>query len=66
MSAAQDRELYVKAMVQGNLSRCIQIEQKYDLFGYPPELVCIGLSAAVEGKDVHQVIEAYTRSGEHA
>ena len=54
-----DREAYVKAMISGMPGVCYQIEQKYALDGYPPELVCIGLSAASEGKDPEQAVADY-------
>lgn len=59
MSASQDREAYVKAMISGDINACIRIEKKYDLFGYTPELVCIGLSAVAEGKNATREIGRY-------
>ena len=59
MSASQDRERYVRAMIAGRINECITIEKQYDLYGYTPELVCIGLSAAAEGKNTEQAISDY-------
>lgn len=52
-------ELYCDAMRHGATEICIQIEQETGLFGYPPELVTLGLAAIQEGKDPHEAIDAY-------
>ncbi len=44
----------------GGISECIRIEQDTGLFGYPPELVSVGLKAIDEGRDAHQAIHDYT------
>jgi len=59
IDARRDREDYIKYLTAGRTEKCIQIEDRYDLFGYPPELVSIGLTAIVEGKDAHTEIENY-------
>lgn len=59
IDARRDREDYVKYMIAGRIEKLIQIEDRYDLFGYPPELVLIGLTALAEGKDAHAAIDAY-------
>jgi len=56
-----DAEVYFKAMLTGSHETCARIEQKHDLYGYPPELVSVGLNAAAEGKDAHEAIDAYMR-----
>ena len=55
---------YAEAMKAGNTDRCIELEQEHGLFGYPPELVTVGLKAIGEGRDVNEAIEAYTRGQE--
>jgi hypothetical protein len=47
------------AMVAGQDRVCIAIEQEHGLFGYPPELVSVGLRAIDEGKDADEAIDAY-------
>jgi len=59
IDARRDREDYVKYLIAGRTEKCIQIEDRYDLFGFPPELVLIGLTALVEGKDAHAAIDDY-------
>ena len=51
---------YHKAMRSlDGMDRCIRIEQEAGLFGYPPELVSVGLKAIDEGKDADAEIAAY-------
>lgn len=52
-------ERYVKAMISNHTTICIRIEQEHDLFGYPPEIVSVGLKAVDEGLDPHEAIAAY-------
>ena len=52
-------EQYCNAMRYGSPDTCIHIEQKTGLFGYPPELVTLGLAAIRDGKDPHEAIDAY-------
>mgnify|MGYP001767429544 CR=1 FL=1 len=52
-------ERYTKAMASGNIDACIQIEQEYDLFGYPPEIVSVGLAAVDKGLDHLQAVDDY-------
>lgn len=59
MTAAQDRDAYAKAMAEGLHDVCMAIEKRYDLFGYPPYLVSIGLAAACEGRDALNAVEAH-------
>lgn len=54
-----DRENYVKYLRTGNTEACLRIEEKYDLDGYPPNLVLIGLEAAISGKDAMLAVEDY-------
>lgn len=50
---------YMNALIAGQTVRCCNIEQKYGLFGYPPEIVSVGLKAVDEGLDPHEAIAAY-------
>lgn len=50
---------YLNALRAGHACTCIAIEQEHDLFGYPPEIVSVGLKAVDEGLDPHEAIAAY-------
>lgn len=54
-----DLELYSKAMISGNLQTCIAIEQRHDLYGYPPDVVSVGLKAIADGQDMDLAITNY-------
>ena len=54
-----DRDNYYLAMINNDGSMCWDIEERYGLDGYPPELVTVGLNAAVEGEHPEAAIEAY-------
>ena len=58
-------EQYVNAMNRGDLNACIRIEKEHGLYGYPPELVSIGLAAHDEGRDPGDAIDDYTDIREH-
>lgn len=47
---------YTNAMLRGDTNTCVRIEENHGLYGYPPELVCVGLKAAYEGRDPHKDI----------
>lgn len=66
MSAADDKSAYFKAMIAGNCDACLRIERKYGLEGYSPEVVSVGLDAAVRGKDPEEAIDAYLAGEESA
>ena len=53
------QEVYVKAMLSDRFSECIEIEQRFDLYGYSPEIVCIGLNAIDDGEDPDEAIREY-------
>lgn len=62
--AVQDLAAYGRAMARlDGHAICCRIEQKYGLFGYPPELVSVGLRAAADGLDVEEAVEAYLEGG---
>lgn len=54
-----DVQRYVRAMIDSDLDTLIRIEQEHGLFGYPPEIVTIGLRAIADGKDAHEAIDTY-------
>lgn len=56
-----DLDRYAKAMIRGDTFTCVSIEESNDLFGYPPELVSVGLRAVGNGTDPHDAIEKYMR-----
>lgn len=57
--AIDDRDRYFIAMLRNQTHVCTQIEQCYGLYGYPPEIVSIGLNAACAGKDPEQAADNY-------
>lgn len=61
-----DLSAYVDAMKRGDVDACIRIEQRHDLFGYPPELVSVGLAAIAEGREPAGAIEAHLEELERA
>lgn len=52
-------EKYHKAMRTNYIDMCIAIEQKYGLYGYPPNVVSIALAAIDKGEDPDDALEAY-------
>lgn len=56
MSVTQD---YNAALISDDHWRLRQIETEHDLFGYPPQLVSVGLAAVDAGKDPHEAIEEF-------
>lgn len=54
-----DAQAYTAAMLRGDCDTCARIEQRHDMYGYPPEIVSIGLAAIAEGKDGHAAIDTY-------
>jgi len=50
---------YMRAMQRGDIDACVQIEQKHGLYGYPPELVSVGLAAADKGENAEEAVEKY-------
>lgn len=57
--AISDRAAYAQAMRRNDSETCCAIERRYDLFGWPPEVVSVGLSAAAAGQDVEAAVEAH-------
>ena len=57
--AKLDRDGYYLAMIKGDYATCASIEQKYDLYGYPPEAVSTALSALAQGMDADVAINEY-------
>lgn len=44
-------EQYAKALRDGDHARCIRIEEEAGLYGYPTELVSLGLVEIEAGRD---------------
>ena len=57
--AKLDRDGYYLAMIKGDYATCASIEQKYGLYGYPPEVVSTALSALAQGMDADVAINEY-------
>ena len=57
--AVADVATYHRALLAGADGACLRIEEKYGLFGYPPEIVSVGLKAAAEGMDVDEAVADY-------
>lgn len=53
---------YFKAMIAGQTNICSRIEQDNDLYGYPPEIVSVGLKAFDNGKNVQDAVAEYLNS----
>ena len=60
--ARADRDLYSRAMIRNVTHICTQIEQRYGLYCYPPELVSVGLNAACKGEDPERAVAEYIDS----
>lgn len=54
-----EAERYFKAMVAGQDYICSRIEQNHDLYGYPPQVVSVGLKAFDEGRNVQDTVAEY-------
>ena len=50
---------YMKAMIAGQDWVCSRMEQDHDLYGYPPEIVSVGLKAFDEGRNVQDAVAEY-------
>ena len=57
--AKLNRDGYYLAMIKGDYATCTSIEQKYDLYGYPPEVVSTALNALARGMDADVAISEY-------
>lgn len=57
--AKKDRDAYFLAMIKGDSDKCHDIEERYELYGYPPEVVTIGLNAAAKGEDLMLAVVRY-------
>lgn len=52
--ARHDLAQYARAMRTGNHSKAVEIEERWDLYGYPPEIVstvlaCVATGLSLEG-----------------
>lgn len=53
-----DLDRYWRAMSRsGGWATCLAIEKRYELDGYPPEIVTAALTACAEGEDMLEVID---------
>jgi hypothetical protein len=52
-----DLVTYHKSLIAGRTDDADAIEKKYDLHGYPPRVVSVGLQAASEGRDPFEAID---------
>lgn len=50
---------YAAAMMRGDTTACVQIEEKYNLYGLSPEFVSVGLNAVDAGQDHQEAITDY-------
>lgn len=57
--AIADVGAYAQALRRDDLNACTAIEKRYDLFGWPPAVVSVGLHAAAQGRDINAAIEAH-------
>jgi len=62
MKLLQDAATYKTALAANNVDLCVQIEQRYGLDGYPPNIVMKILGLVVEGWDVGEAIDAILNS----
>jgi len=53
----KDIETYFNALLQNNTSLCLNIERRYGLDGYPPNIVIAALQAKEEGKNMYKFID---------
>jgi hypothetical protein len=57
MSSKTDLENYYRGLKDGNTALCAKIELKYDVYGYPPNLVCVALQAVVDGRNPYAALD---------
>lgn len=57
--AKKDRDAYYMVMLHDDFETGVAIEHKYGLYGYPPEMVSAGLTAAAQGKDIEDALAGY-------
>jgi len=50
---------YFQAMSRNDLTTLVAIEKRHDLYGYPPNIVSIGLAAFDAGEDVCEALDRY-------
>lgn len=58
--AESDRKLYVRAMIRGDVDTAINIEQKWGLYGYTPEIVSTVLTCVATGLPLDAAIDEAT------
>lgn len=50
---------YMEALASNDTQECIAIEQDHGLYGYPPEIVSVGLKAIDMGLDPDAAIDDF-------
>lgn len=51
-----DLNVYVDSLKHGEDRVCEAIEEKYGLFGFPPEIVCACLTHCLEGGKISDIV----------
>lgn len=59
MADQSETARYMRALIAGNHSAASLIEERHGLYGYPPELVSIGLAAIDRGESADDAIAAH-------
>ncbi len=57
MGTKKDLDRYWDGMKSGDWETCLNIERKYGLDGYPPDVVTTALQAKADGKDMEKAID---------
>lgn len=58
--AESDRKLYARSMIRGDVSSSIEIEKRWGLFGYTPEIVSTVLACVATGLPLDAAIDEAT------
>lgn len=62
--ARRESKRYAEAMMANHLATLVAIEQEHGLYGYPPEVVSVGLAAFDRGEDVGRAVDRYLGADE--
>lgn len=60
----RESKRYAEAMMANHLPTLVAIEQEHGLYGYPPEVVSVGLAAYDRGEEVGQAVDRYLGADE--
>jgi hypothetical protein len=55
--AAEDLDLYCKLLAANNVHACLQIEKRWGLDGFPPNVVSSVLSRVADGDSLDEAID---------